>query len=195
MGSGTGGAGLEVKGLQSLVRGLQGREFRDVNSALRDRAGWIAAEIVPEVQQALKLSNAPQAEAFVRTVKSKRDRIPIVVIGRTNPALPKWSRRGPRMCGQPRQYSKWRRGAMAHGIIYGPKRGGRTAPPPSGASRPGNYGISRREDGGAVMRSIKSGAAYRGATRAYLTAYTATLRRAGFNVKRGRFNVRRGGRF
>jgi hypothetical protein len=183
---GDGGAELKVRGLQPLLKGLRGRQFHDVNTALRDEARWIADQIVPEVVQALTLSNAPQAPGFGRTVKSKRDRIPIVVIGRTNPGLKKFSRRGPRKDGKARQNPKWRRGAMAHGIIYGPRSGGRSSPAPAGASKPGNYGIPRNPSGGAVMRSIRSGRAYRGATDAYLNAYIRVLRRAGFNVSRGR---------
>jgi hypothetical protein len=178
------GHGVEVRGLLPLVKELQGPVFRQVNAQLRDEARWIADQIAPEVRRALLLSNAPQAPAFVQTVRSKRDRVPVVVIGASNPKLSRFSRRGPRKDGKARIDSRWRRGAMAHGIIYGPKSGQRAAPPAAGKRRTANvYRLGRNEDGGAVMRSIHSGPAFRGAVAAYTTAYRRVLRQHGFRVK------------
>lgn len=178
------GYGVEVKGLLPLLKKLNGREFRQVNSELRDQARFIADGIVPEVKRAVVLSRAPQAEDFVRTVASKRDRIPVVVIGSTNPTLTKFSRRGPRKDGRPRQTGPWRKGAMAYGIVFGPAgKGKRTAPPSASGWRNPNYKIARNESGGAVMRSIHSGPAFRAAAREYAAAYKKVLRRNGFKVR------------
>lgn len=184
-----GGAPVEVLGLTAWVTALKGPAFKDVNRALRAESYEIATQIVPEVEDALKLSKAPQAERFVGTVKAKSDRVPVVVIGKTNPKLKGFSRRGPRRSGKPRMDAKWRRGAMAHGIIYGPNSGSpaRVAPAPSaGRPRPGNYRMGRDRSGGAVMRSIESGQAFEGATEAYFEAYRRVLRAAGINLTKGR---------
>lgn len=182
---GTHGAGVQVSGLQPLLKELRGPLFRKVNSELRDQARFIADEIVPEVQRAVALSSAPQAPAFVRTVKSKRDRIPVVVIGATNPQLRKFSRRGPRKDGDPRLDSRWRRGAMAHGIIYGPKpTGPRTAPDHGHTRRFSNpYRTPRDSSGGVVMRAIRQGPAYQAAAGAYVKVYRRTLARHGFETR------------
>lgn len=167
-----------------MLKKLKGREFRQVNSELRDQARFIADGIVPEVRAALKHSNAPQAPDFVRTVASKRDRIPVVVIGSTNPTLSKFSRRGPRKDGRPRQTGPWRKGAMAYGVVFGPAGPGkRTAPQSASGWRQPNYGIPRNESGGAVMRAIRSGPAFQAAAREYTAAYKRVLRMNGFEVK------------
>jgi hypothetical protein len=104
------------------------------------------------------------------------DRVPVVVVGKVNPRSAKSQFR---RAGQSAQQSKMRRGALAHGVVYGP-RGGRRSTPVS----ENYYGIRRDDSGGPVGRSVASnGATMRRAQDAYLREYAAILRRYGFVVK------------
>jgi hypothetical protein len=190
-----GGMAVEVIGLQPLLKELRGPAFKMVNSELRDQARRIADGIVPEVRDAVGSSDMAQAAAMVRTVGSKRDRVPVVIIGATNPGLSKFSKRGrPGANAKPRQDPRWRRGALAHGVVFGPKPSGpRTSPePPNKPTHPGHYRMGRREDGGRVLQRIREGSAYRAAVREYEAAYKHVLRRHGFNVGRTGGVFRRG---
>jgi len=115
----TTGANIETRGLTELVTALKGPVFKDVNNALRAEAGDIAKAIIPIVQRIVAESPAPQAQGFVNTVRVKRDRVPCVAIGAVNPKFSKsFTRKGAGPVA-----SKNRRGAMAHGIMYGSKGG------------------------------------------------------------------------
>lgn len=169
-------AGIKVTGLDAYVRPLRGKVFKDVNRELRVAAKRIAGDIRPEVEQAVKESRAPQAPAMARTVRVHSDRVPVVVIGKVNPrfATTKFRR-----AGQSAQQSKMRRGALAHGVVYGP-RGGRK----DTRAAENYYRIGRDDSGGPVGRSVASrGPAMRKAQDAYLREYVAILRRYGFTVK------------
>lgn len=180
------GKNLELQGLGDLVSGLRGREFKDVNRALRNHARVIADHCVPAVKVAVARSQAPQAAAMVPTVDSVRDRIPVISIGKTNPKLKKFTRRGAtRKSGKPRTGgfdSKARRGALAHGVVYGPLGGKRNT-----TARENYYRIGRNANGGNVGKALtESGAVFRQAEIAYLEAYLDILKAAGFDVTEGR---------
>lgn len=169
-------AGIKVIGLDAYVRPLKGKVFKDVNRELRSAAKGIAAEIAPVIVEAVKQSGAPQSPAMARTVRVHSDRVPVVVIGKVNPqfASSKFRR-----AGQSAKVSKMRRGALAHGVVYGP-RGGRK----DTRVAENYYRIRRDDSGGPVGRSVaSSGPAMRRAQDAYLREYAAILRRYGFVVK------------
>jgi hypothetical protein len=98
------------------------------------------------------------------------------VIGKTNPKLPGFSRRGTRRDGADRAPVKLRRGALAHGVVYGPK-GGRRATP----EQENYYRTGRDERGGPVGRALADGGpAFDAATESYLRAFADVMRRHGF---------------
>jgi hypothetical protein len=166
---------LEVLGLVPWVTALNGPEFRDIANALRDRSKQISEQLVPAVQAALALSQAPQAPAFAGTVAARRDRVPVVVIGAKNPTFrnSKFSRRGMRRDGEPRADNKRRKGAMAHGIVYGPAGGRRDA------ANANYYQIPRDDSGGPVGEAIQNGPAFDAACEAWFEAYRQELAAAG----------------
>lgn len=165
------GKAVEVEGLVPLVKELKGPLFRDVNRALRYAARDIADEMVPHISLAVRLSPAPQAKAMSATVRSKPDRIPVVIIGRVNP---KFSTRFTRSGSD----SKKRRGSMAHGVVYGPAGGKRSTP-----TNENFYKIPRDESGGALGKTLKSGTVIRQAEIAYLEAFLEILADHGFDTK------------
>lgn len=161
---------VRITGLNELVRTLKGPLFRDVNRELRTSARAIAQDLVPHVQAAVRQSQAPQAEAMAGTVRAHSDRVPVVVIGKTNPKF----RSGFRRRGQSAQAAKLRRGALAHGVVYGPKGGKKSTRP-----HENYYRIARSTSGGAVGRAI-DGRVMDKATDAYLAAFADVMRRHGF---------------
>jgi len=174
------GAPIEVLGLKAWVTKLKGPEFRDVNNALRAEAVKIAESLVPEVQKALGTSKAPQAKAMQDTVKPKRDRVPVLAIGAINPKFSKVKRGGREVSaftrrGKGAEYHRRRRGAIAHGVIFGTK---------GGHLKGGGdyYGIPRSESGGSFGRYIESGPAFDAACEAYFNAYKKVLRQNGLNL-------------
>jgi len=168
-------AGLEVKGLVDLVRVLKGPAFKDVNQALRPMARGIADELRPHVEMAVRLSRAHQATAMAGTIRTKPDRVPVIVIGKTNP---KFNQHKFGHKGESGQMRKLRRGSLAHGVIYGPLGGKRHTP-----THENYYGIPRQSDGGPVMRTLHEGAVFRQGEIAYLNAYMEILRHYGLDAK------------
>jgi len=170
---------VEVTGLTGLVRELKGPLFKDLNRELRQFSKLIAADLVPHVEAAVRRSDAPQADAMARTVRVHSDRVPVVVVGKVNPRFKshKW-RTGPD--------SKKRRGALAHGVVYGPKGGRRDT-----RVDENYYRIPRDPSGGALGRSMASGAIWDEATAAYLKYFHAAARGHGF-IRDGR-GIRWGG--
>lgn len=167
---------VTITGLQPLIKELRGPMLRDVNRELRAHAKQIAATLVPVVAASVARSGAPQASAVAATVRVHSDRVPVVVIGKTNPRLSGFNRRGPRRDGAARANPRQRRGAIAHGVVYGPA-GGRAD---TGVNE-NYYRIGRDNTGGPVGRAVnENGAVFDEACRAYLDAYTAVLRRHGF---------------
>lgn len=143
--------------------------FKDVNKELRAFSKLIASDIRPLVEDGVRQSAAPQAAAMARTVRVVSDRVPVVAVGRTNPPIRGW-RRGSATD------SKKRRGAMAHGVVYGP-RGGKRATP----VQENYYRIARDDSGGALGRALTaSGKIMREAEEAYLKFYLATLKAHGW---------------
>ena len=98
-----------------------------------------------------------------KTVRVVSDRVPVVSVGRTNPPLKKWRGRGSAAD------NKRRRGAMAHGVVYGPKQ-------------PVNlYKIPRDNSGGPLGRMLQTnGRIMAQAEDAYLRFYVATLKAHGW---------------
>jgi hypothetical protein len=166
--------GVHVDGLVELVRALKGPAFRNVNAELREFAPAIAEQVVPHVRLAVLLSPAPQARAMADTIRVKRDRVPVVVIGKVNPKF-----RSGRFT-RPGSDSKKRRGSIAHGIIYGPKGGKRNT-----KTDENYYRIPRDDTGGALGRTLKDGPAVRAASQAYLDGFMRIMDRHGFVRGRG----------
>lgn len=168
------GKAVKVDGMVDLLKGLKGPAFKDVNFALRQHARGIADDMAPHVALAVSLSRAPQATAMAATVRSKPDRLPVVVIGKVNPKFRSgFTRRG----GPP---SARRRGSIAHGVIYGPAGGHRDTP-----KAENYYRIPRDPSGGALGRALTSGDVIRRAEVAYLQAYLDVLTAAGFTTTGG----------
>ena len=77
--------GLEVEGLVGLVKQLKGPAFRDVNQALRPMARSIADELRPHVELRWNVRGAAGWCDVAKTIRTKSDRVPVIVIGKTNP--------------------------------------------------------------------------------------------------------------
>jgi hypothetical protein len=185
----SGGAGVDVLGLTAWVTALKGPEFRDVNRALREEAYAIALDLEPEVTKAVEQSRAHQAKAVALTVRAKRDRVPVVVVGKVNPKFRSKQGRQPAFTrrGKGADQHRKRRGAIAHGVVYGPKGGHLKADGSKGRARGANfYGIPRNESGGPVGRYLQDGPAFNAATTAYFEAYQRELRKAGIVMRKGR---------
>jgi hypothetical protein len=161
---------VKVIGLQEYVRPLRGKVFKDVNRELRVVAKQIAAEMRPEIVSAVRQSNAPQAWPMAATTRVKSDRVPVLSVGAVNPKFARHTFR------RPSGSAKLRRGAMAHGVVYGTAGGRR---------RGGGdyYRIPRDTTGGPVGQSVSAGRAMRKARSAYLREYSKVLRRYGFDVR------------
>lgn len=175
------GAPIEVLGLTAWVSALKGPAFRQVNEALRGEAMRIATTLIPEVEKAISLSSAPQAPAMKGTVRARRDRVPVLSIGATNPKFRNRQGRKPPFTrsGSGALAAKLRRGAIAHGIVYGTKGGH----PRGGGDY---YQIPRDESGGPVGRYISRGAAFDKAADAYFEAYRRVLAEQGITLRKGR---------
>jgi hypothetical protein len=161
--------------------------FADINKALRNEAYLIAQGLVPMVQLIVRESGAAQAQAFVPTVKAKRDRLPLVAIGAVNPKFTNAAKRRGNTAkftrrGSGPEASRQRRGSMAHGILFGPKGGHRST---SGTEN--YYGIPRRE--GYLAHALDEfGVVTRHASALYLESYLRVLRTHGWGsdeVKNG----------
>lgn len=168
------GLRIETEGLVELVAALKGKEFRDVNFALREHAAGIAAKMLPDIALLVSMSPAPQARAMSKTLRVKRDRVPVVSIGKVNPRFDSektFTRKG--------SDSKRRRGAIAHGVVYGPLGGRRDTD-----AAENYYRIPRDNSGGRLGESLRTGPALKAAEQAYLRAYINTLQAAGFDDAR-----------
>lgn len=175
------GAPIDVVGLVPLVRALKGPLFRDVNNSLRAEALLIAERMEPEARIAVSRSRAPQAAAMVNTVRAKRDRVPAIAVGAVNPKFRRRVGRKPPFTrsGTGALAHRLRRGAIAHGVVYGTK---------GGHMRGGGdyYGIPRNDDGGPVGAYLKGSRFTQKLGDEYMEAYMRVLREAGFTVKIGR---------
>lgn len=164
------GASVDVRGLTPLVKTLRGPLYRDVNKELRQYARLIAADMVPYVSAAVARSAAPQAAALAATVRPHSDRVPVVAVGKVNPRLS-----GFRRPGQSAADSKRRRGALAHGVVYGPKGGRQDTP-----AHENYYRIARDPSGGPLGQAMNHGAILDAAADAYLKIYGSVMRHHGF---------------
>jgi hypothetical protein len=164
-------AKVETQGLTPLVKTLKGSLYKDVNKELRMFAKLIAQDMVPDVQNAVRESGAPQASDVALSVRAISDRVPVVVIGKTNPfPAKKWRRKGTTA-----RSSKARRGSMAHGVVYGPK-GGR----PDTTPDENYYRILRSDSGGRVGAALRGGKFMDDAADANLKVYASVMRHHGF---------------
>ena len=81
----TGTVSIEVEGLTETLKAFQTleREFARpaANVRLRDAAGRCASGLVDELVRAAGSSGVPVAPRVARSIKVKRDRIPVVSIG------------------------------------------------------------------------------------------------------------------
>ena len=167
---------VDVRGLDTLVRDLRGPMWRDVNRELRGEAKQIAATLAPIVAAAVAQSGAPQAAAVAATVRAHSDRVPVVVVGKTNPRLGGFTRRGPRKDGGPRADVKLRRGSLAHGVVYGPLGGRRHT-----GVQENYYRIGRDTTGGPLGRALAdAGPAFDKACDEYLAAFLTVMGRHGW---------------
>lgn len=175
---------IDVDGLRPLLKELKGPLFRDVNRELRAHAYGIAKEMAPQIAVAVAQSPAPQAAAVAATVRAHSDRIPVVAVGKTNPKLKGFTRRGTRRDGKPRADPKARRGQLAHGVVYGPL-GGRRA---TGVHE-NYYRTPRDVSGGVLGRSLDpSGPVFARAAEQYLDAFQKVLTRHGFTGPKHEWN-------
>lgn len=71
---------LHIDGARETLKAL--RELpKDADAEIRDRAGDIAADLVPAIQAAARSDRSPQSRLMASTVKVRRDRLPVVVAG------------------------------------------------------------------------------------------------------------------
>lgn len=80
----TGGLSVEVDGLietLQAVRGVEASLRPNVNGELRDAATVSAGELAVELVQSAGASGVPVAPLVARSIRVKRDRIPVVSIG------------------------------------------------------------------------------------------------------------------
>lgn len=158
---------VQVTGLTPLVRELRGPLFRDVNAELRAVSRLIATDLLPEVRAAVAASAAPQAAAMAATTRVHSDRVPVVAVGKVNPKFSTRFRGGD---------TKRRRGALAHGVVYGPRGGKRSTPAGE------NYYAPQMRDpsGGALGESMRNGPIFDEACAAYLKQWLAAMKHHGF---------------
>ena len=163
-------AGVEVTGLRPLVQVLKGPAFRDINKELRQHSKVIAADIAPLVSAAVARSGAPQSAAMAATVRPHSDRVPVVVVGKVNP---RFSSRFTR----PGSDSKRRRGAMALGVVSGPRGGKRSTRAHE------NYYHRPRDPSWGSLGKAMQGPIMRQAEITYLRLYIATLKAHGLDAR------------
>lgn len=166
----------DTEGLVPLLKELKGPLFREVNRELRSEAMAISLEMVAPVQDAVRQSPAPQAAKVADAARAHKDRVPVVVLGKVNPKLRGFSRRGTRKDGKPRANIKGRRAQLAHGVVYGPL-GGRKAT----QVHENYYKRTRDPSGGALGRAMgPTGSIGKAAADQYLQAFNFVLTRHGF---------------
>lgn len=168
--------GVEVAGLVELVKTLKGPMFRDVNKELRSEAYTIARDMEGPISSAIAGMPAPQAGKVSDTVRAVKDRVPVVAIGKTNPKLSKFARRGPRRDGGARANPRKRAGSVAHGVVYGPLGGRRST-----SVHENYYKTGRDSSGGRLGAGLREGGSiFETACREYLHAFEYVLAKHGF---------------
>ena len=178
--------GVEVDGLVELVKVLKGPLFRDVNKELRSEAFTIARDLEAPIAQIVAGMPAPQAAKVAPTVRAHKDRVPVVGIGKVNPKLSKFHRRGPRRDGGVRADPRKRRGSVAHGVVYGPLGGRRDT-----STHENYYRTGRDNTGGRLGAALREGGSlFETAAREYLHAFEHVLTRHGFMGSRHEWNGR-----
>lgn len=169
---------VETQGLNELVRALRGPAFRDVNKELRAFSRLIAADIAPMVADAVRASGAPQAAALATTVRPHSDRVPVVVVGKTNPRFGS----GFGHKGEDAGRRRLRRGSLARGVVAGGLGGKRSTP-----AAENYYRIPRDPSWGELGRRLRTGGIItEKCADLYLRGYLGILRAHGFDVTKGR---------
>ena len=159
---------METTGLRELVQVLRGPAFKDVNRELRQHARLIASDIAPLVSAAVARSGAPQSRAMAGTVRPHSDRVPVVVVGKTNPKFSSKFRG---------RDTRRRRGALALGVISGPAGGKRST-----HASENYYHRPRDRSWGTLGQAIRGPIMREGET-AYLKLYIATLKAHGLDAR------------
>lgn len=169
-----GRAAVEVTGLRELVAELRGPRWREVNRELRGHARVIASDLKPLIERAVASSAAPQAQQMAATVRVHSDRVPVLVVGKVNPRLAGFRRRG-----ESAKSTKLRRGSLARGVLYGPLGGRRDTPAAEDyyhvprSQTAGPLGVALRDNGPIMARAADL----------YLRAFMGTLRAHGYQVR------------
>lgn len=172
------GRSVQVTGLQALVRELRGPAFREVNAELRRFSRLIADDLTPLVAEQVAKSPAPQAAAMAATVRPHSDRVPVVVVGKTNPRFRSGFGHKSESAGQRRA----RRGSLARGVVAGPKGGRRSTGAAENYYRP----MGRDESWGHLGHALRSGGVItEHGEQLYIRYYLAALKAHGFDVARG----------
>lgn len=153
--------------MADLVKDLRGPAFKAVNKELRAGARLIAADLVPAVSRAVAQSGAPQAQALAATVRPHSDRVPVVVVGKTNPRFRSGFGGGD---------TRRRRGALALGVVSGPAGGKRST-----RASENYYHVPRTSGWGHLGDAIR-GPITRDAEQAYLKLYIGVLKAHGFKA-------------
>lgn len=125
----TGNYAVEFDGLDRVLEMLNDaqQQFRmfggqvSPNYLIRNESLRIAETMVPDVVSAVRSSPAPQAAKVSATVRAKRDRMPVVKIGATQPKLSGFRGRKPNKARH--------KGSVAWGVERGPAGGHRSGTP------------------------------------------------------------------
>lgn len=169
--------GIEIKGLNALVRELRGPAFREINKELRAFSKLIAADLAPLVADRIRESGAPQAAAMAATVRTHSDRVPVVVVGKVNPRFA--SGFGHR--GESAAARKQRRGSLARGVVSGGAGGKRGTP-----ADENYYRIPRDTSWGALGKALRDGGIItEQGEQLYIRYFLAALRAHGFDTEQG----------
>jgi hypothetical protein len=165
----TGNYAVELENLDTVLdllneaqRNMRGMGGYSPNYDIRGQSQQVAAKMLPDIRAALAGSPAPQAAGVAGTARAKRDRIPVVRIGATNPKLSGFKKRRPT--------NKRSKGSVAWGVERGPAGGRRRGG--------GNfYGVPRNQGGYAIGPRLPQITA--GVIKDYQAVVADVLRRSG----------------
>ena len=163
---------VRVVGLQAYLEPLKAvtGDKRALNTELRQFSKLIAIDLLPEVRAAVGKSAAPQSAKMADTARVHSDRVPVIVVGKVNPKLSGFRRRG-----MSAAESKRRRGSLAAGVLQGGKGGRRDT-----RADENYYRIPRNEHWGTLGAALRPDSALmRQAQDLYVRFLFAAMRRHG----------------
>lgn len=169
---------VQVVGLTAYLEPLKlfTGDRRALNAELRQHSKAIATDLLPEVRAAVAKSPAPQARKMAATARVHSDRVPVIVVGKVNPKLSGFRRRG-----QSAAEAKRRRGSLAAGVLQGGKGGRRDT-----KADENYYRIPRNEHWGTLGDQLRAGSPLmREAQDLYLRLLLATMRAHGLPRQAG----------